>query len=88
MVANHCKMIPEKIPDKWTFERFGECVPTDTPITFLEILLSVQFEAFLWGFGTAMGELPPYFMAKAAAASQKKLDDLEEISGLKGFNIF
>jgi len=23
-------------------------------------------EAFLWGFGTALGELPPYFIAKAA----------------------
>ena len=34
-----------------------------TPITFLEILLSVQFEAFLWGLGTAIGELPPYFVA-------------------------
>jgi len=25
----------------------------------------VQLEAFLWGFGTAIGELPPYYMAKA-----------------------
>jgi hypothetical protein len=32
----------------------------------LDILLSVQLEAFLWGFGTALGELPPYFIAKAA----------------------
>eukprot|EP00825_Cyclidium_porcatum_P001270 TRINITY_DN1057_c0_g1_i1.p1 TRINITY_DN1057_c0_g1~~TRINITY_DN1057_c0_g1_i1.p1 ORF type:complete len:226 (+),score=37.68 TRINITY_DN1057_c0_g1_i1:572-1249(+) len=40
------------------------------PIGFFGILLSVQFEAFLWGFGTAIGELPPYFVAKAAAASK------------------
>jgi hypothetical protein len=28
--------------------------------------MSLQFEAFLWGFGTALGELPPYFVARAA----------------------
>ncbi len=30
-------------------------------------MLAVQLEAFLWGFGTALGELPPYFVAKKAA---------------------
>lgn len=45
--------------------------------------MSVQFEAFLWGLGTAIGELPPYFMAKAAAASKKKVDELEEIKEIQ-----
>ncbi len=37
-----------------------------TEISFWKILLSVQLESFLWGFGTAIGELPPYYVARAA----------------------
>lgn len=29
----------------------------------------VRLEAFMWGAGTALGELPPYFMARAARLS-------------------
>ena len=29
----------------------------------------VRVEAFCWGAGTAIGELPPYFMARAARLS-------------------
>jgi hypothetical protein len=31
----------------------------------------------MWGAGTAMGELPPYFMAKAARLSGEEPDDEE-----------
>lgn len=30
-----------------------------------DILAKVQLEAFFWGAGTAIGELPPYFVARA-----------------------
>ncbi|XP_059632515.1 vacuole membrane protein KMS1-like [Cornus florida] len=43
------------------------------------ILLQVQLEAFLWGIGTALGELPPYFISRAALASGGKLDAMEEL---------
>ena len=33
-------------------------------IGVLGILMAVQLESFLWGLGTAIGELPPYFVAK------------------------
>ena len=33
------------------------------PLT--SILHQVQLEAILWGIGTALGELPPYFISKA-----------------------
>ena len=29
----------------------------------------------MWGFGTALGELPPYFMARAARLSGEEVDD-------------
>lgn len=39
-------------------------------------MCKVRPEAFLWGAGTALGELPPYFMAKASRLSG--IDDDEE----------
>ena len=35
------------------------------PITFWMVMSKVRLEAFMWGAGTAIGELPPYFMARA-----------------------
>ena len=32
----------------------------------------------MWGVGTAIGELPPYFMARTARLSGQKLEELEE----------
>lgn len=29
----------------------------------------------MWGFGTALGELPPFFMARAARLSGQEIDD-------------
>jgi len=29
----------------------------------------VKWESFFWGMGTAIGELPPYFVAKACEFS-------------------
>lgn len=46
----------------------------------------VRLEAFLWGAGTALGELPPYFMAKAARLSgydPEDDDDLKEFEELQ-----
>lgn len=34
------------------------------------ILPQVQLEATLWGFGTALGELPPYFISRAGKEQQ------------------
>ncbi|XP_076106824.1 vacuole membrane protein 1-like isoform X3 [Mytilus galloprovincialis] len=44
----------------------------------------VRLEAIMWGAGTALGELPPYFMARAARLSGADLDDdeFEEIEEL------
>ncbi|XP_067636479.1 vacuole membrane protein 1 [Eurosta solidaginis] len=44
------------------------------------IMSKVRMEAFLWGAGTALGELPPYFMAKAARLSGYDPDDAEELA--------
>ncbi|ESP02423.1 hypothetical protein LOTGIDRAFT_172080 [Lottia gigantea] len=48
------------------------------------IMSKVRLEAVMWGAGTAIGELPPYFMARAARLSGSEFDDdeFEEISEL------
>ncbi|CAL8074265.1 unnamed protein product [Prunus armeniaca] len=43
------------------------------------ILPQVQLEAVLWGVGTAIGELPPYFISRAASLSGNKVDGMEEL---------
>lgn len=49
--------------------------------------MQVRLEAFMWGAGTALGELPPYFMARAARLSgeldEEDLEVLEEIKALE-----
>ncbi|KAK9287603.1 hypothetical protein L1049_016038 [Liquidambar formosana] len=44
------------------------------------ILPQVQIEAILWGIGTALGELPPYFISKAARSSGSEFDAMEELN--------
>ncbi|CAI4230359.1 unnamed protein product [Auanema sp. JU1783] len=42
-----------------------------------DIVSKVRVESFLWGAGTAIGELPPYFMARAARLSGNEPEDEE-----------
>mgnify|MGYP000971117513 FL=1 len=42
-------------------------------IGIFQIILAVQLESFLWGLGTAIGELPPYFIAKKVNKNVKRL---------------
>ncbi|XP_019848781.1 PREDICTED: vacuole membrane protein 1-like [Amphimedon queenslandica] len=46
-------------------------------ITLWTIVTKVRLESFMWGLGTALGELPPYFMARAARLSGSEEDDEE-----------
>ncbi|XP_073128492.1 vacuole membrane protein KMS1-like isoform X2 [Henckelia pumila] len=43
------------------------------------ILPQVQLEAVLWGIGTALGELPPYFISRAASMSGGTVDAMKEL---------
>jgi vacuole membrane protein 1 len=44
-------------------------------ISVWTIMSKVRLEAFMWGAGTAIGELPPYFVARTAAMSDEHVDD-------------
>ncbi|ORZ11367.1 hypothetical protein BCR41DRAFT_372187 [Lobosporangium transversale] len=52
------------------------------PLTIYTIFQAVQWESFFWGFGTAIGELPPYFVARAAALSGNRNEELAAIEDL------
>jgi len=55
-----------------------------THISIWTVLAKVRVEAFCWGAGTAIGELPPYFMARAARLSGTDPgDDTEEFLELQ-----
>lgn len=54
-------------------------MPKDQVVSFFGILYKVAFASFLWGAGTALGELPPYFVSRAAKLSGQKLEELEEL---------
>ncbi|KAJ8958051.1 hypothetical protein NQ318_002060, partial [Aromia moschata] len=52
-------------------------------ITILSIMSKVRLEAMCWGAGTALGELPPYFMARAARLSGIDPDDDDDLMELE-----
>ncbi|KAF9948285.1 Vacuolar membrane protease [Mortierella alpina] len=52
------------------------------PLTIYSIFCAVQWESFFWGLGTAIGELPPYFVARAAALSGNRNEELAAIEDL------
>ena len=82
MAANQCNEVPVLMPSRWRFQYFEPCdveaAASRQMVSFGAIYKAVALEAFLWGFGTAIGELPPYFVAKAASAAGKTHEELEE----------
>lgn len=83
LAANECSYFPEMYPSKWEFKEFVPCSKPATSendsVHFLTIFFNVLLEAFLWGAGTAIGELPPYYMAKAAAEAGKNNEEIDEL---------
>lgn len=88
MAANQCNYVPESLPSRWAFHHFKACPEyTGTPtVPVLSIYFAVIIEAFLWGLGTAIGELPPYYVARAASLAGKKSEELDEMIDEKNVN--
>jgi len=53
-----------------------------TSMSLLTIMSKVRLEAFMWGAGTAIGELPPYFMARASRLGGQVDEEEQEIESL------
>jgi hypothetical protein len=70
------------VPSRWKFDHFQPCDPSNVSadhVTFITVFFAVSLEAFLWGAGTAIGELPPYFVARAASMAGGQSEELEEM---------
>jgi len=63
---------------------------TRAVISIWAIMAKVRIEAFCWGAGTALGELPPYFMARAHRLSgydsDEEEDEFDELQEIKNQN--
>lgn len=60
-------------------------------VTFLRILQKVGLESFMWGLGTAIGELPPYLAARLRAqaiGSREGGDNLTTADETPGWEIW
>ncbi|CAK64980.1 unnamed protein product (macronuclear) [Paramecium tetraurelia] len=85
--AYECNALPLFVPSKYATQ-YVECPKEATGIAMFDIVKQVYFETVLFGIGTAIGELPPYFVARAAALANKKLEELEEVLEKKDENTF
>ena len=59
------------------FENCKAVGASQSNVTFLDIYRTVFLEAFLWGLGTAIGELPPYLLARSASSVNSIDEDVE-----------
>ena len=55
-----------------------QCAGGGTGSSFFGKLLKVLPAAIVWGIGTALGELPPYFVTRAAKRAGKRAGEFEE----------
>ena len=72
-----------------TFVCLSEVDPKDinfTPIdfifgdvSFLNVFLKIALPCIVWGAGTAVGEIPPYWVSRAARLAGKRNQEFEEI---------
>ncbi|XP_066335937.1 vacuole membrane protein KMS1-like isoform X3 [Miscanthus floridulus] len=75
-----------KVGPSWLDKKCSEFGPPVYPasahsvrIPVFDLLPQIQLEAVLWGIGTALGELPPYFISRAARLSGNKSKAVKEL---------
>ena len=73
-IEQYVSWIPEYTADAFT------CPPDadpDSDVAIMDIVAKVAPACFFWGLGTAIGELPPYFVARAArwSSGEEAADD-------------
>lgn len=79
--AYTCKSLDFEIEGKDRF--LCPDVVSAVAISVWTIANKVKWEAFFWGAGTAFGELPPYFIARATALAGKSSGEISELKVLK-----
>lgn len=89
--AEHCKSLDfDSMNHMWfrTFEAECRSVPEVSTVTFWGIFQKIIVPCMLWGAGTAIGEIPPYALSRAAKEAGLKNEEFEEITSTKSsFNL-
>eukprot|EP01119_Soliformovum_irregulare_P021982 TRINITY_DN7419_c0_g1_i1.p1 TRINITY_DN7419_c0_g1~~TRINITY_DN7419_c0_g1_i1.p1 ORF type:complete len:490 (-),score=111.01 TRINITY_DN7419_c0_g1_i1:40-1455(-) len=86
MAANTCKSTNfESLTDMWfnsSPDLFfcQEAAPDAEPPSFFSIFAKVFLPAMLWGAGTAIGEIPPYAVSRAASLAGQANAEFDEIT--------
>jgi hypothetical protein len=52
---------------------------SDNSVGMFDIMMKVQLVCFLWGAGSAVGELPPYLLSRAATGEHNELSRIEKV---------
>ena len=74
MASYECGYVVQMRPSRYSLDPVFHCAKTGAPVTFCNLFLNIWLEGFLWGLGTAIGELPPYIVSKTAAIRGKRLE--------------
>eukprot|EP01126_Amoeba_proteus_P020156 TRINITY_DN205_c0_g1_i14.p1 TRINITY_DN205_c0_g1~~TRINITY_DN205_c0_g1_i14.p1 ORF type:complete len:181 (+),score=31.70 TRINITY_DN205_c0_g1_i14:454-996(+) len=81
LAATECKSTDFNSRDMW-FSKDPTLFVCKTvgshSVTFLEVFSKVFWPCFLWGSGTAIGEIPPYAVSRAAKLAGEYNQELEE----------
>ena len=76
IISSECGFVPKQLPSRWSFQYFQDC-NKQGDIEIMQIFWAVQLESVLWGFGTVIGEFPPYFIARGARDNEYEEDEEE-----------
>lgn len=81
MSSQECGKIVQMVPHRFSISPTFQCDPNGAEVSFRNLYLTICLEGMLWGFGTALGELPPYIVAKTASLSGGQTQELNENEG-------
>ena len=79
-----CGHVPSLLPSRWDFREFDSC-GAEGSVSVLDVVWAVQLESILWGFGTLIGELPPYIIARGSRFDEEEEEELEQESKIRRF---
>lgn len=88
LASDKCGAVVQMSPSRFALFPNYVCDSEAQKPTFWALFSVIFLEGFLWGFGTALGELPPYYISRAARLAGKRSDEYEEIEAIETKTLF
>eukprot|EP00938_MAST-03A_sp_MAST-3A-sp1_P004958 g4958.t1 len=83
ITAQRCKSLDfDSFSNMWFLGHEMSCPSSTSEVTFMGIMMKVLMPFWLWGFGTAIGEIPPYAISFAAAKAGDRVAELVEFENM------